>query len=162
MQGNINRPFWDYASRVLLEPVNPKVEEKCWYSWETSQRKPRKSSRKVQEKFKKSSRKVQEKFKKSPRKVQEKSKKSPTNQRKKIIVYCMILRFKRPPVDITLTSQVIFDFPIKVQFSICISEKIITFCVYSYWCMPRFSIICVQNHVWKLNFNNMKKKHTCE
>ena len=73
----------------------------------------------------------------------------------------MILRFKRPPVDITLTSQIIFDFPIKVQFSICISEKIITFCVYSYWCMPRFSITCVQNHVWKLNFNNMKKKHTC-
>ena len=147
MQGNINRPFWDYASRVLLEPVNPKVEEKCWYSWETSQRKPRKSFRKVQEKFKK-----------SPRKVQEKS----NQPEKTIILYCMILRFKRPPVDITLTSQIIFDFPIKVQFSICISEKIITFCVYSYWCMPRFSITCVQNHVWKLNFNNMKKKHTCE
>ena len=29
-------------------------------------------------------------------------------QEKKIIVYCMILRFKRPPVDITLTSQIIW------------------------------------------------------
>ena len=161
MQGNINRPFWDYASRVLLEPVNPKVEEKCWYSWETSQRKPRKSFRKVQEKFKKSSRKVQEKFKKSPRKVQEKSKKSPTNQKKQS--YCTVWYCgSKGHQLISPWLPRSFDFPIKVQFSICISEKIITFCVYSYWCMPRFSIICVQNHVWKLNFNNMKKKHTCE
>ena len=139
MQGNINRPFWDYASRVLLEPVNPKVEEKYWYSWETSQRKPRKSfrkvqekfkksSRKVQEKFKKSSRKVQEKFKKSPTKVQEKSKKSPTNQKKQS--YCTVWYCgSKGHQLISPWLPRSFDFPIKVQFSICISEKIITLCL---------------------------------